>query len=349
MLGPRITTSPRSPRRHRRAVVGVTHAHLDPEDRLPHRARLGRPLDVVERRHRRRLGQPVALEDAHAEARVDLLEQADRHRRAARARTGAGARRWRRRRSPCSSRVRRQRPVHRRHAAPQVDALGEHGLHTVAGSKRGSSTSVLPLCSRRFIWQTWPNEWNSGSVTARRPARSGCAGTAGRGRASCSRVEHQVEVRQLGALRLAGRARRVEDHRGVVGARGLGLDVAAHDGHQRGQRHRARDPRRRAGIPRHDDEVRAGADLVERRLAHRRHRQLRRPLETEVGGAPRIAQVERDLGRLEQHVQRHDGGAGLEDAEVDDREVRRSGTRARRDRRAERGERAGRDHAGDVE
>ena len=187
---------------------------------------------------------------------------------------------------------------------------------------------MLPLCTPETIWQTWPNEWNSGSVISEttgscrlRPARHDEDVRAARG------VEHEIEVRQLGALRLAGRARRVEDHRGVVGARRLGRAVAARRRHQAGQGHRPRDPRRRRGIPRHDDEVRAGADLVEGRLAHRRHRQLRRPLETEVGGRLGVAQVERDLGRLEQDVQRHDGGAGLEDAEVDDREVGHVGAR----------------------
>ena len=97
---------------------------------------------------------------------------------------------------------------------------------------------------------------------------------------------------------------------------------------------------------------RAAADLVERRLAHRRHRQLRRPLETEVGGRLGVAQVERDLGRLQQDVQRHDGGAGLEDAEVDDREVGHVGARQRDAVAAADalGAQAGRDHAGlDVE
>ena len=45
-------------------------------------------------------------------------------------------------------------------------------------------------------------------------------------------------------------------------------------------------------------------------------------LEAEVGLRVGVAQVVGDLAALEQHVQRHHGGAGLEDAEVDDREVR---------------------------
>ncbi len=35
---------------------------------------------------------------------------------------------------------------------------------TACGSKRGSSTRVLPLWTPETSWQTWPNEWNSGSV-----------------------------------------------------------------------------------------------------------------------------------------------------------------------------------------
>ncbi len=35
---------------------------------------------------------------------------------------------------------------------------------TACGSKRGSSTSVLPLWTPETSWQTCPNEWKSGRV-----------------------------------------------------------------------------------------------------------------------------------------------------------------------------------------
>ena len=50
--------------------------------------------------------------------------------------------------------------------------------------------------------------------------------------------------------------------------------------------------------------------------------QLGGALEAEVGLRVGVAQVVGDLATLEQHVERDDGAAGLEDAEVDDREVR---------------------------
>ena len=56
--------------------------------------------------------------------------------------------------------------------------------------------------------------------------------------------------------------------------------------------------------------------------AHRADRQFGRALEREHGLRVAVLQVIRDLARLQQHVQRHDGGAGLEDPEVRDRKPR---------------------------
>src|SRR5262245_11653829 len=54
------------PRRHRPAAV-VDAAHVDTEDRLPHRARLARTGQLVETGHRRRLREAVAFQHTNAE------------------------------------------------------------------------------------------------------------------------------------------------------------------------------------------------------------------------------------------------------------------------------------------
>jgi hypothetical protein len=54
-------------------------------------------------------------------------------------------------------------------------------------------------------------------------------------------------------------------------------------------------------------------------------RQFRRAFEREVRLRVGVGEVVGDLAGLEQHVQRHDSGAGFEDAEVDGGEVREVG------------------------
>ena len=71
-----------------------------------------------------------------------------------------------------------------------------------------------------------------------------------------------------------------------------------------------------------EHEVLAGVDLEEAGVPGLTQRQLRCALEAEVGLRVGVGQVVGDLPRLEQHVQWDDHGAGLEDAVVDDREVR---------------------------
>ena len=63
--------------------------------------------------------------------------------------------------------------------------------------------------------------------------------------------------------------------------------------------------------------------------AHRADRQLRRALERQERPGVAVLQVIGDLARLEQHVERHDRGAGLQDAEVGDRKPRHVRARQR--------------------
>ena len=60
-----------------------------------------------------------------------------------------------------------------------------------------------------------------------------------------------------------------------------------------------------------------------------RHRQFRRALEAEDRFGIAVAQVIGNLARLQHHVQRHDGRAGLEDAEIDRGKVRQVGAQKR--------------------
>ena len=64
-------------------------------------------------------------------------------------------------------------------------------------------------------------------------------------------------------------------------------------------------------------------------FAASRHRQLRRAFEAEHRLRVAVAQVIGDLARLQQHVQRHHGRAGLEDAEIDRGKIRQVGAQQR--------------------
>ena len=108
---------------------------------------------------------------------------------------------------------------------------------------------------------------------------------------------------QLGALGLAGGARRVEDHRGVV-AVAIG-DLALRLGVAEQLLELARLDR--------DD---LGAGLLGALLGG-----LGEVVPGEHQLGPRILEVELDLAPLEQHVHRHDGAARAQDAVVGDREV----------------------------
>jgi hypothetical protein len=76
-----------------------------------------------------------------------------------------------------------------------------------------------------------------------------------------------------------------------------------------------------AGSAVDQEELLATLGLAEPGEALGAHRQLRRPLEAEVGLRLGVAEVVGDLPPLEQHVQRDDHRARLEDPVVDHREV----------------------------
>ena len=128
---------------------------------------------------------------------------------------------------------------------------------------------------------------------------------------------------QLGALGLAGGAGGVEDDGGVVVARPRPC--------RRSAAGRAM-PCPSVSVPSIGDAA-AGSTVIMKKCSQPSvcskpacpscaDRQLGGALEAEVGLRLGVGQVVGDLAPLEQHVERHDGRAGLEDPVVDDREVR---------------------------
>ena len=108
-------------------VVVVDDLHLDALDRRPDRARLAVAVGVVEGRHRRRLGQPVALEDDAVERLLERLHHLDRHRRAA----GDAHAQALGVRVLVAGRV-EHRVVHRRHALEDRDLVAGDDLERLA-------------------------------------------------------------------------------------------------------------------------------------------------------------------------------------------------------------------------
>ena len=91
----------------------------------------------------------------------------------------------------------------------------------------------------------------------------------------------------------------------------------------------ALDRRRGGRVDGDHEEVLAAVGLLEARVPLGADRQLGGALEAEVGLRVRVGEVVGDLAALEQHVERHDGRAGLEDPVVDDREVGQVGAAQR--------------------
>ena len=200
-------------------------------DRRPDRAGLALAVGMVERRDRRRLAEAVALEHLAAEALLEAAQDLDRQRRAAggadaqlgdvvarRARGGSAARR--------TSSARPRRPCTRRARGSPAPC---------PGSKRGSSVTQAPAADRG-VHRAGLAE----GVKQRQAAEDHVADAEVEQADGDRDVAAQVVVRQLGALRLAGRARRVEDHGGVV----------AVDARRRPRRARGRrsGPRSRPGL-----------------------------------------------------------------------------------------------------
>ena len=129
-----------------------------------------------------------------------------------------------------------QRPVHRRHAVEVGDPVALHRLQRFAGVEFGHQREAGADPSEAFIADRLAE-----GVEERQGAEDDVAGADLAGRAGGDvGVAGEVGVGQLGALRLAGRARGVEDHRGVV----LGGVGEAGRRLERGEQRRRRRPAR---------------------------------------------------------------------------------------------------------
>ena len=189
------------------------------------------------------------------------------------------------------------------HAREERDAVALHDLEGVLGREaRQQREASRPRRSSRSGCRSGRR---SGRAAARR-ARRRRARIGTQLRHHDRAVDEEVRVGELGALRLARRARGVEDHRGVGGA--------ASGAAPRSARAAASSARVSAPAPPAHDHGHA----------RRRRARARRLLEERVRdqqARARVLQVVLHLGRREQHVERHHGAARVEDPEVGDREL----------------------------
>ena len=211
-LWPLMTISPTSPC-STSLPSSSTQLHLDALDRRADRADLALLVGVVEGGDRRGLRQAVALED-HACRTPSRSRASARRASPSRRSSSSCSDEWSR-----SSRdvVVEHRVVHRRHAGEHRHLVALDDLQRLGGIEaRDERERRAADSAQAFMQHVWPKEWNSGSA----PSTTSSSSMPNRFRDACRVVEHVV-VGQLGALGLAGGARRVEDHRGV-GAVALG-------------------------------------------------------------------------------------------------------------------------------
>src|SRR3954464_12781826 len=276
-------------------AVLVDDLHLDALDRRPDGARLALLVGVVEGRDRRGLRQAVALEDLAPERLLEAAQDLDGERRATR-----DAQPQARGVVAIALGVVEDRVVHRRHALEDRHAVAVDHLERLARVEARDQVEAGAALDARVQPARLPERVEQ----RQRPEHHVVLGDLRERARRDLGVGEQARVRQLGALRRAGRAGRVEDHGGVVvGAvgdlvHGLGL---------------AEQPLELAGL---DDDglcarlaralLRGGGEVA--------------PGEQRLG--PGVLDVELDLAALEQHVHRHDGAARAQHAVVDDRELR---------------------------
>ena len=193
------------------------------------------------------------------------------------------------------------RRVHRRHALEDVDLVALDDLQRLVGVEARDQRQRAAGAIVAFIAQVCPKEWNSGSA----PSVTAVRAEPEERRARSRRCAARLSCVSSAPFGRAGRARRVEDHRGVVAARGRRRSPRGSTS--------ASDLLELAGL----DHDAVGAGLVRARL---RVVGEAVPREQQLGAG--VAEVEGDLAALEQHVHRHDDAAGAQHAVVEDREVR---------------------------
>src|SRR5215216_349210 len=276
-------------------AVVVDELHLDALDRGADRTGLALAVGVVEGGDRRGLRQAVALEHLAAEGLLEAPHHLDRHRRAARAaepQAGGVA--------ALVLRHVEHRDIHRRDAEEDRDLVALEHLHGLFGVEARQQRQARPGADCRVEAAGLPE----GVEQRERAEDDVFLGGLGERLDVDLGVLLEVAVRELGALRRAGRAARVEDHRGVagvdVGDVVIGLRLA-------------RQLLELAGLDRDD----LGARLLGAGAGG-----LAEVVPGEQVPRPRVLEVERNLAALEQHVHRDDDAAPAQDPVVDEREVR---------------------------
>jgi hypothetical protein len=212
-LWPRIAISPTSPTGTVLAPF-VDQAHLDAPDRGADGAGLAHPVGVVERRHRRGLGQAVPLQDDAAEEPFEAAHDLDRQCRA----TGDAQPQGRHVELAAVGRT-EQRDVHRGYALEDGHPITLQHLEHLRRGEPGHERQAGAHADGRVEPAGLPER-----VEERQPAEDDVVraepGQIGREDLDVGR---QVGVGELGSLGLSRCARGVEDDRGVV--RGTGGDA----------------------------------------------------------------------------------------------------------------------------
>jgi len=196
-------------------------------------------------------------------------------------------------------RIVEHRGVHRRHALEDCDAVALDDLERLAAVEAGDERKATAHGNRRVERTRLPERVKE----RQRPQRDRSLVSAEQADADLD-VAQQVPVRELGALRRAGRARRVEHHCSVIRLTPDDLlrGLVALDQPLEGSR-----------LHQHA----LGARVL--RTAVGGVRELR-PGEDELRAG--VTQVEGDLAILQQRVHRHDRRSRAQRAVVVDREVR---------------------------
>jgi hypothetical protein len=135
-------------------------------------------------------------------------------------------------------------------------------------------------------------------------------------------VQQHIEMAEFSTLRLTCRPTGVKDNCRIVRVRLDRLKCGWLIVHQTTKSLSAFDGRRGSGIGGHQEEVFATLHFLESREPQLAYWKLRCAFQAKIGTGVRVPQMICDFTRLKQHIERHYHGSCLEDAIVDNREVR---------------------------
>ena len=275
-------------------VVLIDDPHLHPPHRRADRAGLALAVRWVERGDRRGLRQAIPLQHQTAEGFLEAAQHLDRQCRAPGDAHPQGGHVVVR-----AVRLVQQGNVHRRHAREDGHPVAGEDPQRVVGGEPRQQGQARPRRHRHVERAGLPER-----VEQRQAAEDHVI----RARADDVGAEHlgvagQVAVGKLGALRLAGRAGCIEDHRGVLVVPVRHLVVRDRGGQEVREAGRVDDDR--LGVRPFGAAARIAGEIM--------------PAEHQPG--PGVAQVIGDFPHLEQRVHRDDHTAGAKHAVVDDGEL----------------------------